>query len=247
MFQLATPPDRPRPALLSSIGLHAMAVSAFGLGPLLAFPETPGWRGEVWVVTQPELSALRETRTVDLRDRAPAPRAARGSGGRGLPAARPDGPPAGPATPTLQPRSIQDGLPPAPDFEPTGEPGVTGGIDDGTAAGPGDGSTDEAGDGPIDVRGGGLPPDIVLPVPLDTPSPGYSDAARIARATGAVVLSATISADGSVVDVTVESGANPLLARIAVDTVSRWLYVPARIGSRRVAVILKVTLTFRLR
>ncbi len=105
----------------------------------------------------------------------------------------------------------------------------------------------EPGDGPIDVRGGGLPPDIVLPVPLETPSPGYSDAARIARATGAVVLSATISADGSVVDVTVESGANPLLARIAVDTVSRWLYVPARIGSRRVAVILRVRLTFRLR
>ena len=247
MLQLATPPDRPRPALLASIGIHAMAVSAFGLGPLLAFPGAPGWRGEVWAVTQPDLSSLRETRTVDLRDRVPTPRAARGSGSRGLPASRPAGQPVRPAVPVLQPRSIQDDLPPAPDFEPPGDPGVTGGLDDGAATEPGDGPDDRTGGGPIDVRDGDLPPDIVLPVPLETPSPGYSDAARIARATGEVVLSATISADGSVVDVTVEGGANPLLARIAVDGGSKWLYVPARIGSRRVAVVLRVTLTFRLR
>lgn len=246
MLQLAAPPDRPRPALLASLGLHALAASAFGFGPLLAFPEAPGWRGEVWVVTQPDLSVLRDVKTVDLRDRAPRPAGPARPGGGGLPAARPGRTSAGPATPTLQPGFVQDDLPPAPDFESSDDPGVPGGLDGGTGATPGGHRDGEPGDGPIDVRSGALPPDIVLPVPLETPSPGYSDAARIARAAGVVVLSATIAADGSVVDVTVEGGANPLLARIAVDAVSRWRYVPARFGSRPVAVILRVTLTFRL-
>jgi protein TonB len=224
-----------------------MAVSAIGFGPLLAFPEVPGWRGEVWVVTQPDLTFLREVRTVDLRDRAPVPRAARASGGGGLPAARRDGPPAVRAAPTLQPGSIQENLPAAPDFEDPGDPGIDGGFFDGPSTGPGTGPVEGPGDGPIDVRGAaGLPPDIVLPVPVETPSPRYPDTARFVRATGVVVLSATIAADGRVVDVEVENDANPLLVRAAVDAVSLWRYVPARIGSRPVAVILRVTLTFRL-
>ena len=97
------------------------------------------------------------------------------------------------------------------------------------------------------MRGGTLPPDLVLPVPLETPAPGYSEAARIVRATGVVVLSATIASDGGVVDVEVENAAHPLLARLAVEAVSRWRYVPARVGARPAAVILRVTLTFRLR
>ena len=87
MLQLAPPPDRPRPALLASIGIHVMAASAFGFGPLLAFPQAPGWRGEVWAVTQPTLTAREEARPVDLRGPAPAPRPLRASGGRSLPAA----------------------------------------------------------------------------------------------------------------------------------------------------------------
>jgi len=218
MLQLATPPGRPRSALLASVGIHLMACSAFGLGPLLLFPDAPGWRGEVWAVTQPDLSFLREGRTVDLRGRAPGPILP------DLPTPPDEAPLGGFGGP--------DGV-----GEPAGEPPGTGG----------DGGDGGYGDGPIDVRGGGeVPPDVVLPVPLRTPSPGYSDAARIARATGTVVLSATIAADGSVVDVTVENDPSPLLARLAVAAVSRWRYVPARIGTRPVAVILRVKLTFRL-
>ncbi len=246
MLQLAMPPDRPRPALIASIGIHLAAASAFGFGPLLAFPDAPGWRGEVWVVTQPDLTVFRDVKTVDLRDRAPKPASTAGASG-GLPAARRDGPAPNPAPPTTQPASIGDDLPTPPDVEPAGGSDVPGGVDDGdgrtsvTGTGPGDGS----GGGPIDVRAG-LPPDIVLPVPLETPSPHYPDPARIARVTGVVVLSATIASDGRVVEVDVETGANPLLARAAEEAVARWRYVPARIGARPVSVILRVTLTFRL-
>lgn len=249
MLQLATPPARPRPAVLASVGLHLAAVSAFAFGPLLAFPELPGWRGEVWTVTQPDLSVLRDVRRVDLRDRTPRP--ARERAGGGLPAESRGAGGHRPTREVTQPGPIPEDLPSTLPSESAGDSGVDGGVDDGTPAEPGsgfgDGFGDGDGDGPIDVRGGAVPPDIVLPVPLETPMPAYGDVARLARAEGAVVLSATIDSDGRVVDVSVEGAANPLLVRSAVEAVSRWRYVPARIGARPVAVILRVTLTFRLR
>lgn len=249
MLQLATPADRPRPALLASIGVHVMAVSALGFGPLLAFPDAPGWRGEVWAVTQPDLSVLRETRTVVLRDRqAPAHSAGSRRGG-GVPAAARPGTAARPLLPTVQPAGVPDELPLAGPFEPDGGPGVPGGFDDGTSttAGTGVGDEDPGGDPLYDVRGGALPPDLVLPVPLETPAPSYSEAARLVRAMGVVVLSATIASDGRVVGVTVENDPHPLLEKLAVEAVSRWRYAPARVGTHPVSVVLRVTLTFRLR
>lgn len=246
MLQLVTPPEHPRPALLASIGFHALAASAFGFVPLLAFPVAPLWQGEVWVVTQPDLSFLRDVKIVDLRSPDRQDRNPRGPAGGGLPAARPEGPPAAPSSPTVQPTSILAELPPAPDFEPAGDPGIDGGIDEPTGSPPGGGGENGAPVRPIDVRDGGLPPDIVLPVPLETPSPRYPDTARIARMEGAVILSATIASDGRVVDVEIEKSMGPFLDRAATEAVSRWRYVPARIGSTPVAVILRVTLTFRL-
>lgn len=244
MLQLATPPDRPRPALLASLGVHLLAFSAMGLGPLLAFPEAPGWEGAVWVVTQPVMPVVRETTPVDLRDR--EARRSEAAGGGGLPSAPHDG--ARPATPTFQPGLVPEALPELSAEEPAGDDGITGGIEDGngTRVGPGSGVPGGGtGADPIDLRGG-EPPDLVLPSPVETPSPRYSDAARIARVAGVVVLSATIAADGRVVDVVVESSANPLLERSAVEAVSRWRYRPATVGGHPVAVILRVTLTFRL-
>lgn len=248
MLQLATAPDRPRPALLASIGIHAMAFSVFGFAPLLAFPQAPGWEGAVWVVTQPKLAPLHRVTPVDLGGPAPENRPAAGSGGGPLPAARPDGPPAETPSETSQPGPILDELPTPPDSEASWGPGVPGGIEDGTGLPPGNGTTTGGGGGddrPIDVREG-LPPGIELPVPLQTPSPRYPDSARIARLQGAVVLEATIAADGSVGNVTVERGVTPLLDLAAVEAVSRWRYRPARVDGSTVAVILRVTITFRL-
>ncbi len=249
MLQPATPPDRPRPALLASIGLHLTAFSVLGFGPLLLFPDVPGWRGEVWTVTQPDLSVLRETRTVDLRERPASARAGGARRGGGVPVAARPGTAARPLLPTAQPGRIPDELPSAGPFEPDAEPGVPGGFDDGTSSVTGTGPGDESGvgDAPYDVRGGALPPDLVLPVPIDTPAPAYSEAARLTRAAGVVVLSATIASDGRVVDVAVENDAHPLLERLAVEAVSRWRYEPARVGTHPVSVVLRVTLTFRLR
>ncbi len=247
MLQLATPPERHQPALLASIGIHALAASAFGFVPLLAFPIAPGWQGEVWVVTQPVLAIPRDVKPVNLREpELETPRrASAGGGGLSRPAATTH---VARATATVQPHDIMEDLPPAPAFELADDSGVLGvpdGFDEGQGTEPGEGPPGP-GDGPIDVRGGGHRPDIVLPVPLDTPSPRYPDPARILRMEGAVVLSATIDASGRVVDVEIEKGVGPFLDRAAIEAVSRWRYVPARIGARPVAVILRVTLTFRL-
>lgn len=243
MLQLATPPDRPRPALIASLGVHVLAFSAMGFGPLLAFPEAPGWAGAVWVVTQPVIPVNRESTPVDLRDRETA-RPASTAGGGGLPAAGREG--ARPAPTTFQPGTVPEELPGLSAEEPDGGPGVPGGVEDGPAGGGEPGLPGGLpGGGAIDLRGG-EPPDLVLPSPLDAPSPRYPDAARIARAAGVVVLSATIASDGRVVDVVVDSSASPLLTRAAVEAVSRWRYRPATVGGHPVAVILRVTLTFRL-
>jgi protein TonB len=246
MLQLVTPPEHPRPALLASIGIHALAASAFGFVPLLGFPIAPGWQGEVWVVTQPDLSLLRDVKIVDLRSPDRQDRPPRGPAGGGLPSARREGPPAAPSAPIVQPTSMLAELPPAPEFEPSEDFDYIGSVEEETGPERGGGIRDGVPDGPIDVRGVGHPPDIVLPVPLETPTPRYPDTARIARMEGAVVLSATIAADGRVVDVEIERSMGPFLDRAALDAVSRWRYVPARIGSTPVAVILRVTLTFRL-
>lgn len=247
MLQLATPPERHQPALLASIGIHALAASAFGFAPLLAFPMAPGWQGEVWVVTQPVLTIPGEVKPVVLREPETQGRDSAGGGGPRRPAAA--GPHVERAKATVQPDSILENLPPAPAFEPEDDSavvGIPGGIDEGQGTQPGEDPPTGPGVGPIDIRGGGHRPDIVLPVPLDTPSPRYPDPARILRMEGAVVLSATIDASGRVVDVEIEKGVGPFLDRAALEVVSRWRYVPARIGARPVAVILRVTLTFRL-
>jgi len=246
MLQLATPPERTRPALLASIGIHALAASAFRFVPLLAFPIAPPWQGEVWVVTQPDLSLLQDVKVVDLRGPAPQERPSRGPAGGGLPAAPREGPPAEASEPVVQPTSRQAEVSPAPEFAPPGNSGIPGGDEDGTETQPGVGPRGGDPKAPIDIRGGGAPADIVLPVPLETPSPAYPDIARIAHMQGVVVLSATIASDGRVVDVEIEKGVGPILDRAALDAVSRWRYVAAHIGSTKVAVILRVTLTFRL-
>lgn len=249
MLQLATPHEPARPAILASIGIHALAVSAMSFVPLLAFPLAPFWPGEVWIVTQPVLSVPHDVKPVDLRGPAPEARPSRGPSAGGPPAAPREGPPPEPSEPTVQPTSMLSAVAAAPDVEPGSSTGVPGGEDEtgiGTGPGTGTGVPNGDPDAPFDGRAGTLPPDLVLPVPVDTPAPRYPDIARIVRKEGVVVLSATIAADGSVVDLHLDKGMGPLLDQAALDAVSRWRYLPARIGDRRVAVILRVTLTFRL-
>jgi protein TonB len=88
---------------------------------------------------------------------------------------------------------------------------------------------------------------VTAPTPLFNPDPVYTETMRRSRAQGIVVLEAIIGADGNVRGVRSLSGANALLERAAIETVSRWRYAPARIGSRAVSVFLTVRISFLLR
>lgn len=245
MLQLATPPGPPRSPFFASAGLHVFGACALLAGPLLVLPDTPGWTGEVVIRQQPDLSRL-FSRPIDLGQAAPAS-AGRPAGG--VPSAPSAGPVRAPQAPAVQPSSIPGEIPPTPDTPPAETSGVVGGLEGGGGGSGGTGEGTGIGgetDGPVDVRGA-LPPDLDLPVPLATPAPRYPDAARLARISGAVILAATIGADGRISDVAVERGINPLLDRAAAEAVSTWRYRPARLAGREVAVILRVTITFSLR
>ncbi len=90
-------------------------------------------------------------------------------------------------------------------------------------------------------------PKLVSRVP-----PEYSDAARVARAAGPVVLAATIAADGSVTDVRHVYGprarerSRDRLIDAAIAAVSRWRYEPARCGGTPAATELTVVVSFDL-
>jgi protein TonB len=75
--------------------------------------------------------------------------------------------------------------------------------------------------------------------------PVYPDIAYQARVQGYVVLECTIGADGRVSDVKVVRGI-PLLDQAAIDAVSQWVYEPVLMNGVPVAVIMTVTVSFRV-
>jgi TonB family protein len=75
--------------------------------------------------------------------------------------------------------------------------------------------------------------------------PLYPDLAKAARAQGQVVLECTLSVAGTVEGITVVGG-HPLLRNAAVEAVRRWRYVPTLLNGVPVAVVLRVTVDFRL-
>lgn len=134
---------------------------------------------------------------------------------------------------------------PAPDVGPgngSGPPGP--GIPDGSGIGiPG-------GEGP----GGGAPPPVVIvqggkvrpPRLIERVEPIYPPLARQAGIEGDVLLEALLGTDGRVEQVRVVGG-RPLLATSAQAAVEQWRYEPTHLNGRPVAVLLRVTVQFRLR
>jgi protein TonB len=76
--------------------------------------------------------------------------------------------------------------------------------------------------------------------------PVYPVEALPSRLEGAVVLAATITADGKVKDLKVVSG-HPLLARAATDAVSQWRYRPYMLNGKPTAMQTQITITFKAR
>lgn len=92
------------------------------------------------------------------------------------------------------------------------------------------------------VRPGG---DVQPPVKLRHVAPAYPELARRAGVQGMVVLECVIDPSGRVDRVKVLRG-HPLLDAAAVEAVRRWRYTPTRLNGVPVAVLLTVTVQFRL-
>jgi len=98
----------------------------------------------------------------------------------------------------------------------------------------------KASSGPIRVGG-----NVELANLIFQAKPEYPPIARQARVQGAVVMEATISKDGSVVDLRVVSG-NPLLNEAAIAAVRQWRYKPTLLNGEPVEVITTITINFAL-
>jgi protein TonB len=75
--------------------------------------------------------------------------------------------------------------------------------------------------------------------------PIYPALARTARASGVVVLVATVDEEGNVTDVQATSGPQ-LLKQAAIDAVKQWKYSPTILNGEPVSVIATVTVIFNL-
>jgi len=94
----------------------------------------------------------------------------------------------------------------------------------------------------VPVRVGGQ---IKAPRKLKDVAPKYTDLAREARVSSVVILEAVIGTDGRVDLVKVMRG-HPLLNDSAVAAVKQWVYSPTTLNGTPVAVIMTVTVNFKI-
>jgi protein TonB len=93
---------------------------------------------------------------------------------------------------------------------------------------------------PVQV-GGSIRP----PVKIHDVAPSYPAIALAARKQGIVIIQATIGLDGTVLDAEILRS-EPLLDQAALDAVRQWRYTPTHLNGEPVAVIMTVTVSFRL-
>jgi protein TonB len=89
--------------------------------------------------------------------------------------------------------------------------------------------------------GGGIAP----PVKVHDAVPQYPAIAQAARVQGIVIIQATIGTDGTVVGAEVLRSV-PLLDQAALEAVRQWRYTPTRLNGEPVALVMTVTVHFRL-
>jgi len=95
----------------------------------------------------------------------------------------------------------------------------------------------------VPVRPGG---DIKRPVKVKDVAPTYPAIARLSQVQGVVIVEATIGPDGRVQDARILRS-NPLLDAAALDAVRKWEYTPTLLNGVPVAVVMTVTVNFKLR
>lgn len=97
-------------------------------------------------------------------------------------------------------------------------------------------------------------PDVPLPVggritrpkKIHDVTPIYPTVAQISHVGGLVIIEATIGPSGDVLDAKVLRG-HPLLDRAALDAVRQWRFTPTLLNGKAIAVIMSVTVDFKLR
>jgi protein TonB len=89
--------------------------------------------------------------------------------------------------------------------------------------------------------------DVTKPVLINKVNPKYPEEAKKEKVQGEVVLTAIISAEGKVLDVTVKKSVDERLSKAAIDAVKQWTYQPGK-NARGKAVQVKsdITVNFRL-
>jgi TonB family protein len=84
------------------------------------------------------------------------------------------------------------------------------------------------------------------PKPLIQPSPGYSEAARIANFQGVLVLGVIVGRDGSPQDLWVVKKLGLGLDQKAIEMVQNWRFLPATKDGKPVVVPINIEVTFKL-
>ena len=87
---------------------------------------------------------------------------------------------------------------------------------------------------------------VTPPVRTRTVSPDYPSVARAAELEGDVILRASVGADGKVTDVEVLQAVHPVLDEAARKAVLRYEYTPGRRNGIPEAVLVRITVSFRL-
>jgi protein TonB len=122
--------------------------------------------------------------------------------------------------------------------------GVTEGIVGGVAGGTGTKSSASGSSGPIVMRAG--TGGMKLPRKIKDVKPVYPAGALPMRAQGAVLIEATIGADGRVLETKLLHSVNALLDEAALDAVRQWLYEPTVLNGMPVAVVITVVVNYAL-
>ena len=95
----------------------------------------------------------------------------------------------------------------------------------------------------VPIRAGG---DVKPPRKTKDVRPTYPEIARAGKVEGVVIIEATIGPDGRVQNARALRS-NPLLEAAAIDAVRQWEFTPTLLNGMPVAVIMSVTVDFRLR
>jgi TonB family protein len=101
---------------------------------------------------------------------------------------------------------------------------------------------DSSGNPPQRIRVGGNVQQMML---IEQPRPVYPMEAKKARIQGVVRLDAVIAKDGTMLNLSVDSG-HPLLVPAALEAVKHWIYKPTLLNGEPVEVVTKIDVNFTL-